>query len=492
MSLRLQARAELELRRRRATSTVILDPFSTFQSRYRADLLGFVHDCLTFTKSDGPTPYQDEILAELPTRHRIAVRGPHGIGKTALASWIALWATLTADDCKVPTTASAWRQLTKFLWPEVHKWSSRLRWDRIGREPFSRAELLTLTLKRSSTCEAFALASNNADLIEGAHASRLVYIFDEAKAIPVPTWDAAEGAFATGDCYALAVSTPGQPTGRFYDIHRRAPGYSDWWTRHVTLSEAIAAGRVSRSWAEQRRRQWGETSAVYQNRVLGEFAESSEDSVISLASVEAANRRWLEWRDAGSQVGVLTTVGVDVGRGGDRTILALRFDDVLAELRASGKADTMDVVGRVVAALSRGGVAIVDVIGVGAGVVDRLREQKKSVLAFNAAEKTLARDRSGELGFVNKRSAAWWAMRELLEGDSISLPPHDELTGDLTAPTWTHTSTGKISVESKDTIRKRLHRSTDCADAVIQAFTGPALCNPRLGGRVVTAQIPLR
>lgn len=466
--------------------------FRKFQRTYLHDPVAFTHDCIEWSSDSGLAPYQAEVLAELETRKRVAVRGPHGIGKTALSSVAALWATLTADDCKVPTTASAWRQLTKFLWPEIHKWSARLRWSKIGRRPFTRHELLSLTLKRSPTCEAFALASDNSDLIEGAHAARLVYVFDEAKAIPDSTWDAAEGAFATGDCYALAVSTPGEPAGRFYDIHRRAPGYSDWWTRHVTLSEAIAAGRISQAWADQRRVQWGETSAVYQNRVLGEFAESSEDSVIPLANVEAANRRWLEWRDAGSQVGSLTTVGVDVGRGGDRTVLALRFDDVLAELRVSGKADTMDVVGRVVAALSRGGTAIVDVIGVGAGVVDRLREQKRDVIAFNAAEKTSARDKSGELGFVNKRSAAWWAMRELLEGDSIALPPHDELTGDLTAPTWTHTSSGRIAVESKNTIRKRLHRSTDCADAVIQAFTGPALCSPKFAGRVVTAQVPLR
>jgi hypothetical protein len=184
------------------------------------------------------------------------VRGPHGLGKTTLSSWVIVHFALTRDgrDWKCVTTASAWRQLAKFTWPEVHKWARRLRWDRVGRAPFSANELLTLNLKLS-TGEAFAVASDNPAYIEGAHADHLLYVFDESKAIPGGVFDAAEGAFsnAGGDtaaeAYALAISTPGEPQGRFYEIHKRQPGLEDWWTRHVTLEETIAAGRVSREWA---------------------------------------------------------------------------------------------------------------------------------------------------------------------------------------------------------------------------------------------------
>ena len=458
------------------------DRFSTFQSQYAADPLAFIHDCMTFRPGESPTAYQDEILAELPIRKRVAVRGPHGIGKTALAAWVVLWALLTSDDCKVPTTASAWRQLTKFLWPEIHKWAGRLRWDRIGRPPFGQNELLTQSLRRSHMCEAFAVASNNANLIEGAHAQRIVYVYDEAKAIPPETWDATEGAFSgagkdTGaEAYALAISTPGEPQGRFYDIHSRKPGYEDWWTLHVTLDEAIASGRISREWAEQRKRQWGEQSAVYQNRVEGEFAASEGDVVIPLAWVEQANERWLAWVEAGRPMtGPMTAVGVDVARfGEDATVLALRCGQVITELRRFSKEETMATTGRVAGVLTaHGGLAVVDVIGIGAGVVDRLREQGYPVSAFNASEATSAKDKSGELGFSNKRSAAWWQMRELLDpayGEGVALPPDDILTGDLTSPHWRVLSGGKIQVESKDDIRKRLKRSTDDGDAVIMSF----------------------
>lgn len=451
-----------------------------FKRQYRNDRVAFVHDVFNWREGEGPTGYQDEILAAGETHKRRSVRMPHGGGKTAIAAWEVLHFSLVHDgeDWKVPTTASSWRQLSKFLWPEIHKWSRRLKWGLLGRSMFDkRIELLTLSLKLS-TGEAFALASDDETAIEGAHADQLLYVFDEAKAIKAAVFDAAEGALSGGDfteAFALAISTPAEPTGRFYDIHRRKPGYEDWWTRHVTLEECIQAGRVSREWAEQRKKQWGEKSAVYQNRVLGEFCATDEDSIIPLAWVELANERWEQWNEM-KEWSMFTGVGVDVSRSqnGDKTCLALRHDKVITELRRSTEVDVMNVTGKVAALLrSRSGQAVVDVIGIGAGVVDRLREQKLSVSAFNASESTNAKDRSGELEFLNKRAAAWWNMRELLDpanGEDIALPPDDELIGDLTAPHWKVTSAGKIQVESKDEIRKRLGRSTDIGDPVVMVF----------------------
>ena len=444
--------------------------------RYRDSPSLFAQECIAWAPGEGPTDYQIELLEQLPRRRRVAVRGPHGLGKTALACWLILWFALTRDgeDWKIPCTASAWRQLTHFLFPELRKWARRLRWEKLHRPAFEEGrELLQLNLKLS-TGEAFAVASDTPALMEGAHADHLLYIFDEAKAIPSQTFDAAEGAFSTGECYALAISTPGEPQGRFYEIHARKPGFDDWWTRWVTLPECTAAGLVRAEWAAQRKAQWGEESAVYQNRVLGEFASSSEDGVIPLAWVEAANARWHALQESDDWE-PFSSVGVDVARGGgDMTVLALRYGQAIRELRRLGGSDTMATSGAVAGVLeAHGGEAMVDVIGIGAGVVDRLREQKKAVTPFNASERTDAKDRSGELGFANKRSAAWWAMRELLDpaADSvIALPPDDLLTGDLTAPHWRVMSGGHIQVEGKDEIRKRLGRSTDDGDAVVMAF----------------------
>jgi len=477
-------------------------PGEQFKKTYRNDRVAFALDCIDWG-DEQLAPYQIEILGELGPRRRVAVRGPHGLGKTCIASIALLHFALThdGDDWKVPTTASAWQQLTEYFWPEVHKWASRIRWDKIGRQRFTKYELQTLKLGLS-TGHAFAMASAEDERTEGAHADHLLYIFDEAKIIPIGRWDAAEGALSTGDAYALAISTPGDPQGRFYDIHSRKPGYEDWWVRHVTLDECLAAGRIKPEFALQRARQWGETSAVYQNRVLGEFCESSEDCVIPLAWIEAANQRWSQqiellessydwvdgakhnrwprwrWREGRLAVPV-TVLGVDIARSdfGDKTCVARRQESTITQLDRYAIADTTPIVGYVSNLLERwvGSYAVIDVIGIGSGPYDQLRERFTArAVPFNASESSDDKDRSRELQFANKRAAAWWHMRELLDpafGSTIALPPCDLLTGDLTAPRrGKMTSGGKLTVESKADIRKRIGRSTDDGDAVVMAF----------------------
>src|SRR5262249_51226322 len=86
-----------------------------------------------------------------------------------------------------------------------------------------------------------------------------------------------------------------------------------------------------------------------------------------------------------------------------------------------------------------------------------------------------ATDRSGKLGFANKRAELWWKMREALEPDGsrqICLPPDPRLLADLTAPRWKLTPRG-IQVELKEDTRKRLGRSPDRGDAVVLAMEGP-------------------
>jgi hypothetical protein len=453
---------------------------SDSMAKYRYDPVGFIHDVVRWGDQAGPAPYQDEILAAVVKHRRVCVRAPHGVGKTAVAALLLLWFVLTSQglDWKVATTASVWRQLKQFLWPEIHKWARAINWLKMNRYPFRPSfEMQTMGIKLA-TGEAFAMASDNPAQLEGAHADRLLVIFDESKTIPPATWDAVEGAFSTGDAYWLSISTPGDTVGRFYEIHSKKQGLTDWWTRHITVEEAIAAGRISRDWVEARRVQWGENSPVFQNRVLGEFATFSDVGVIPLAWVELANQRWLDWEDSGKP-GDFVCIGVDVARyGSDKTVFAPRFGNAIDTLMKYSKMDTMETAGKVVAYIRvHGGYANVDVVGVGAGVYDRVAEQKVLVYPFSAADRYEGTDTSGQLEFMNTRSAAWWCMRELLDpssGANIALPLDDALTGDLVSLQWKTTSTGKIAMESKDDLIKRLGRSPDDGDAVIMAFFKPS------------------
>lgn len=461
--------------------------YSEYGTTYQNDPMKWVLDCIQWREGEAPASYQVEILSQIPRETRVSVRGPHGLGKSALLSWLVLWFSTTRDalgvDWKVLTLASVWRQLERFLWPEIHKWSRRLKWETIGRDPFKESELLRLSLKLRYG-EAFAISSDTPEAIEGAHADHILYIFDESKIIPDPVWDSAEGAFSSGkETIWISASTPGEPRGRFYQIQTRARGYQDWYVRHVTCDEAIQAGRISREWVQNRERQWGASSAAFRNRVLGEFAEE-QDAIIPYSWVEAAIDRWRDrWGDGEVPKNALppiSSIAADIGRGGDPSTILIRYGDILGPVIRLDEKNIMAVVGVIQGILTRektSAPVIVDVIGIGAGVVDRLRELSIEVLPFNAAERTDQLDRSGGFGFADTRSAAWWHLRELLDpnyGSTISLPPDDEdlLIGDLTSPHWKILSGGLIKVESKDEIRRRLGRSTDYGDVVVMSFWG--------------------
>ncbi|MFJ2745360.1 hypothetical protein ACIO3O_37520 [Streptomyces sp. NPDC087440] len=464
--------------------------------RYMYDPVGWGRDVIDWRGDEGLAVYQDDVLDLLPKKRCVAVRGPHGLGKTGMAAIAVLWFATTRDaagiDWKVLTTASAWRYLSLYLFPQIHKWARRIKWDVLGRSPFSEnSELLVHNIKLRYGA-ASAVASTKPELIEGAHADSLLYLIDEAKVVPAGTWDAIEGAFSGGqtsgppEAFALAISTPGSPSGRFYDIHSRKPGFEDWFVRHVTLAEVVAAGRISPDWAEQCARQWGRDSAMYTNRFLGEFHASDEDSVIPLSWVEAAVERWHARTDAGRPAldGRLV-VGVDVARaGGDSTVLAHRTGFTFTELETHDREDTMQTTARVQAAIEHvpGLVPVVDSMGVGGGVVDRLREVGAPVLAYTGAAKTKMRTRDGEWGFNNTRSAAYWRTRELLDpafNPTLRLPPDDLLLAYLTAPTWSVT-TGvppKIQIEPKEDLVRRLGRSPDRGDAVVMGLYAELLAS---------------
>ena len=129
---------------------------------------------------------------------------------------------------------------------------------------------------------------------------------------------------------------------------------------------------------------------------------------------------------------------------------------------------------------------MVDVVGLGAGVVDRLRELKiKNVVAFNAGERAVERDR-----FTNRRAETYWQFREDMENGKIDLPPageDDELKAQLGAIKWTVDSSGRIKIESKDDMKKRGLPSPDRADACVMSAMRGALRVPNADQRAAMA-----
>jgi len=509
----IQPRALAELEKRRILqSTEIQTDYQLFVEKYKSDPAQFVKDCIRFDDGEKPDDYQLEILQALVTHRRLCVRAPHGAGKSSLMAWAVLWFALTregmAGDWKIPTTASVWRQLEKYLWPEIHKWFHRLRWDIIGRKPFNRDELMMLSI-RLAHGEAFAVASSTPDFIEGSHASHILYIFDESKKVPNAIWDSAEGAFSTGDAYWLACSTPGDQKGRFWQIQTHVPGYEDWKTYHITIDQFLATGRVNKKWVEDRKRQWGEDSVMYQNRVLANFAADDTMGVIPLSWVEDAVQRWHDWQDNGGY-GIVTSIGVDVAggkSGADKNTIAIccdgcKIEQIIHFMPKDPDKATVEMTNFLEPLLDKFPTAtlVIDSIGIGAGVVHQINAAGYRALGFVSNAKVNVRDQTGLLEFYNWRSAAWWLMREMLDPRNrfdICLPPDDAntpLMSDLTVPRYQRRANGKIWVENKEVLRRadRLGRSPDDADAIIYAICGPTLYELTMQGETlnITYQPP--
>lgn len=487
---------------------------AAFRATYRADFVALIHDIINWRDDQKPTHYQDEILASVSGGGRTAVQSLHGVGKSTALAWVILAYALTRDgeDWKVPCTASAWRQLKFYLFPEVRKWAARINWAKVGRSPFNeRTELQRLSLSLK-TGEAFAVASDNPGLIEGAHAESMGYIFDEAKLVSSETFNAAEGAFSSAgtgntEAFALAASTPGEPSGRFYDICRHARGLEDWKVIRITLEDGIKANRINPNWAMKMGNLWGVESSIYKNRVLGEFAAQDEDAIIPLSWVEKANRRYLEYcklDETGAptteidpnKLPPLTSVGADISDGGkDETVIAPRYGFVIANVKnfypkPNTQIETADKIAAIINLQGERAAdgklktkPVIDGVGVGSGVVSRLNQLKLEPISFIAQAKTDLKDTSGKMGFTNLRTAAYYHLRELLNpetGEDVALPPIPELTADLTTPKYWEVAGSKYALESKDDIAPRLDgRSTDYGDAVVMAFLSDYLAKKR-------------
>lgn len=208
--------------------------------------------------------------------------------------------------------------------------------------------------------------------------------------------------------------------------------------------------------------------------LLGLMTAGKKDDawqLISTANIRAAQERWKTMAEPDLPL----VLGVDVARGGkDKTVLARRRGEWIAPLEKHDGSDT-DTGGKVAAlamqALSGGGYANVDVIGVGASAYDFMNDAKLPCEAINFAAASSATDRTGKFGFQNLRAEAYWNLRQALDPEGptpLALPPDPELAAELAAIRWAIGLRG-IKIEDKDEVKKRLGRSPDCADAVALA-----------------------
>lgn len=422
---------------------------------------------------------QIEIAESVRDNERTTVKAANGVGKTFNAAGIALWFLLSFPRSRVVTTATTWPQVEKLLWHELGLLHRRARFPLGGQ--------LNLTeLKLPDGRYAIGLSTKPTELesFQGHHAPNLLLIYDEASGIPASVYEAGEGYMTARGARMLLIGNPTQAAGQFYDSHHGQRDHYSRFTIRWQDTPAFTGEECPQDVLdalpypeklEQRKQMWGENSPLYQVRVLGQFARTSTNTVVSLGDLEEAQARHLECDPAVD----LIVIGADIARfGDDETVIAERigqhieFAHIYKGKRpptaTSDEGTEGDIVhtAALIAEVARkyprvATRIVVDDTGVGGGVTDILRSQGHRVTAYNAGGQA-----HSPLDYPNRRSELWFQMAASLV--DLDLPQDDQLAGDLLAPTYKFDSPRmRRVVETKAETKKRLRRSPDRADAVM-------------------------
>lgn len=399
--------------------------------------------------------WQIDATNALVAEDRISIRSGHGVGKTSWLSWIMIWWMLMKDEPRIACTAPTSHQLNDALWGEIAKWSKKLP-QQLQNELEVKSERVEAVRNRK---EFYAVArtarKEQPEAFQGFHAGDMLFIADEASGIDDIIFQVGEGAMSTKGAKTILTGNPTRTSGYFFDSHNRMR--STWWTRRVSCTEAKM---VDPNYAERMAKRYGVDSNIYRVRVLGDFPLTDDDSVIPLEFAESA---------VGREVAPTTdrvVWGLDVSRfGDDSTALAKRKGNVQLEkvVEWRGK-DLMQTTGMVVNAYKEAkekpDLIFVDSIGLGAGVVDRLKENGLPVRGVNVAESSSSSEK-----YMRLRDELWWKSREWLQEKDCRLEDDPDLIGELTSPKYSFTSSGKILIESKEEMKKRGVPSPNVADA---------------------------
>lgn len=388
---------------------------------------------------------------------RVSVYTGHGVGKTLDAAALVCWACACADPPPVVvSTAPTFRQVRDQLWREVNRlWSSSPRLRALG-------ECLTTRLECTAGHYAVGFSTREAGRFQGIHAPRLLFIVDEANALPEPIWEAIDACLVSERAQVLSLGNPIVPYGHFFrDLDREGVTRIRISSRdhpNVVTGRELIPGAVTRQWIANFERDYRSQPGVIRSRVDGLFPESSQFSIVQ--------REWLR-RAVGAPVATSwpTVLACDVARfGNNLTALARQRGQLLAGIDTWEHASTTETTDAVEREWRRDPTdwIVVDDDGVGGGVTDQLEARGLPVFAFHNGGRADQPER-----FADCATEAWWAVRDGLEKELLSLRELDyDLELQLTTREYEQRPRGPIKLESKGDYKKRTgFESPDKADA---------------------------
>lgn len=452
--------------------------------------------CLYLTKvlGDGYWSKQAEIIRAVFKHRKVTVKACHAPGKSYIAARIVLaWLYLHLTSTVCLTTAPTFRQVKKVIWKEINKAFKKSKVPLDGK-------ILQTELNIEPDQYAMGFSSKDPDHVSGIHAENLLAVLDEAAGIQDDTIEAIDGILSSLRNHLLMIGNPTNPDGVFarsfksdlyYKISITAfdtPNftYNDIKTpeqlKAMSYEEVLALPIVAPYltnplWVWERIHEWGIDSIPFQSRVMAEFPDEGEYTLIKFKWLDAASDKEFtdeEWEKRR----LIKSMGIDVARGGSDTTVFTMMDwrKHTGYDYYNGK-DTMEVVGRAIRLFDEYGmdkardVIVIDDIGVGGGVTDRLSELGYNVIAFNGAAKDMVED---ETMFWNNRAQWYWNLRKAFSEGELTLIDAKKYLSHLSAMEIKPRSSGHLLCLSKEDIKKKIGESPDWADSYLYAFIGIA------------------
>ena len=413
---------------------------------------------------------QREVLYSVRDNQRTSVRSCHSSGKSFIAASAVLWwlKRFPLHSAFVLTTAPTAQQVRVILWREINRHFHKVGIPGVANQS---------EIKIADSLGKFhivALGRKPGDLDEsafqGIHAENVLIVLDEACGVPTMIWDAAESIISGGNGRILAIGNPTSVGNEFHKTFKPRSGYhnihiSAFDTPNFTREKVpplLNRVLVTRAWQERMLIKWGEDSANYKARVLGQFPDRNEFGFFPTSAVEAAHSRSIA-PDRSFPI-----LGCDIGGGGDANAFALREGGHIRVIEVNYEPDLEKTGQRIVELIdAHDAIAVVDNVGVGSvpyGIAKARRPNK----VFSCVFGDVAQNPED---YANRKAEVYTGYRDRLIEGTIDLDELDEeLTDDMAAINALSDPSGRIKIEHKDQIRRRLHRSTDRLDAVVNTF----------------------
>lgn len=440
-------------------SMTLNEKYREFKRIYRYKPIAFFRNVL----KKEPSLQQRRVLVKaVKPDARVAVKSATGTGKTFLAAGLILHQLLCEDSIKILSTAPSAGQLSRGMIAEVinlHRDLPKFLGDLLEIQ----TEKIFVKALPDNFCSFVSTDTKNKESLAGLHAKKVMIINDEASATTDEAYNTLLGNLTTAGSSMIQISNPVRPDGKFRALWKNKKMASIW---HLFTLDALGSPFISKKWIEHIEIEYGKDSDMYRMRVLGEFPRVAEDIFFDAEAVESSMMS--DDRMIGTYSGSKKIMGIDVARfGSDSTVFCTRQGGVVKDISVYHGLDTEEVAMEAVEYFQMHNINVicVDGIGLGAGVVDKLKHLGKPVVDVVVSEAA-----TDPKTYYNMRSQLYGEFRQWINNNG-SLPNNQDLAEQLMSIRYGYNKKMQLQIISKLDLKRRYQAaSPDIVDSIMLTF----------------------